>query len=124
MKKNTPLEDLKATILLLENQQKEEIQLLKKELSNVHENLKPINFLRNTLHEILHAPDVKDDLLNALFALVAGYFSKKISVGDTENPLKAFLGSLLQFGVTGVVAEHIERIKSFAKYAYSLIFKK
>ena len=124
MREKTSSETLKDSILALENRQEAERQLMKTAFSNVYDKLKPIHFLRSTLHEILRAPDVKENLLNASLAMMAGYFTKKVSVGDTQNPWKVFLGSLLQFGVTGVVAEHTERIKSFAKYAYSLIFKK
>lgn len=40
-----------------------------------------------------------------------GYISKKLAIGDTNNPFKQLFGTLLQLGMTNYVAKHSEVVK-------------
>jgi len=45
-------------------------------------------------------------------------------VGTSTNPFRNILGSIIQFGVTNIVAQHTQTIKSLGKYIFQIINKK
>lgn len=112
MKKITSLVELKESILLLETQQAYEGRLLKEEFQTTYQNLRPVNLIKNKFDEIINAPNLKDNILDTVISLTAGYLSKKVIFGGTHNPLKQIVGTLLQMGVTGIVAKNTDGIKS------------
>jgi hypothetical protein len=124
MEKITNTTELNAAILLLENKQVEEGFLLKEQFKITYDNLKPINFIRNTFKELVTAPDFKEDLLNTSISLAAGYFSKKLAIGSTNNPFKQILGSFLQMGVTSIVSKNSDDIRTKFMDIISVIFQK
>lgn len=124
MEKITNTIELNAAILLLENRQTEEGFLLKEQFKITYESLKPINFIRSTFKELVTAPDFKEDLLNTSLSLAAGYFSKKLAIGSTNNPFKQILGSFLQMGVTSIVSKNSDDIRTKFMDIVSVIFQK
>ena len=124
MKKITSVLELKEHIFLLEAKRASEKQLLKDEFRNLHEDLKPVNLIKNAVSELTSLPDFKGNILNAVVSIAAGFFSKKITVGSTHNPIKQLLGTLLQMGVTNVVSKNGEKVNGIAKGLIRAIFKK
>ncbi len=120
----TNITELNAAILLLENKQAQEAIFLKEQFNLTYESIKPINFIRSTFKELVTAPDFKEDLLNTSISLAAGYFSKKLAVGSTNNPLKQILGSFLQMGVTSVVSKNADDIRTKFMDILSVVFEK
>jgi hypothetical protein len=120
----TNITELNAAILLLENKQAQEAILLKEQFNLTYEGIKPINFIRSTFKELVTAPDFKEDLLNTSISLAVGYFSKKLAVGSTKNPLKQILGSFLQMGVTSVVSKNADDIRTKFMDILSVVFEK
>jgi hypothetical protein len=120
----TNLKELNAAILLLENKQAQKGLLLKEQLELTYESLRPINLIKSTIKELVTAPNFKEDILNTSIGLAAGYFSKKLAVGSTKNPLKQILGSFLQMGVTGVVSKNADDIKTKFMDIISVVFEK
>lgn len=114
MEKITSSIELKEAILLLEIQQAYEGQLLKEQFKTTYQNLRPVNLIKNTFKELVAAPDLKGRIANTAMSLVAGYLSKKALVGSTHNPLKKMLGTVIQMGITGIVAKNSDGIKSTA----------
>jgi hypothetical protein len=112
MKKITSIAELREAIGLLEIKQVNEGRLLKEQFKNTYESLKPINLIKNTFNELTAAPDFKGNFLNTTLGLATGYFSKKVVIGATHNPLKQLFGTLLQIGVTSIVSKNTDRIKS------------
>lgn len=112
MEKITTTAQLKNTILLLELKQKMEYELLKDQVRVSYDQLKPVNILKNMLQQAVAAPDLKNNLVNSVMGVAAGYLSKKAAVGSTHNPIKNLLGTLLQMTVTGIVARNGNGIKS------------
>jgi hypothetical protein len=108
----TTTEELRKAILLLEIKQANEGKLLKEQFSVTYESLKPVNLIKNTFSELITAPDLKGNLLNAVISLTAGYLTKKTIVGQSHNPIKTIIGSLLQMGVSNLVAKNADGIKS------------
>jgi hypothetical protein len=124
MQKITSIIELRESIALLEIKQSVEGELLKEQFKETYESIKPINLIKNTLKELTSAPDLKGDLLNASLSLAAGYLSKKVAIGSTDNPFKQILGTLLQMGVTSIVAKNADGIKSSTMNILNKLFTK
>ena len=124
MGKITNITELNAAILLLDDRQYEEELLLKEQFKITYESLKPLNFIRSTFKELVTAPDFKEDLLNTSISLAAGYFSKKLAIGSTNNPFKQILGSFLQMGVTSIVSKNSDDIRTKFMDVVSILFQK
>ena len=67
--------------------------------------LKPANILKSTLHEVQQSTPLKNNLLKIAVGLGAGYFSRKMIVGQSAGFAKKALGAALQFGITSFIAK-------------------
>jgi hypothetical protein len=56
--------------------------------------------------------------------LLGGFLSKKIFVGASGNLIRKLIGSVLQFGVTNLVAQNSEIIKSVGQGLIQHFFQK
>tara|TARA_R110001592_G_scaffold72390_3_gene221222 strand:- start:126252 stop:126644 length:393 start_codon:yes stop_codon:yes gene_type:complete len=113
MKTVDETEKLQAAIALLEEIKKEEEEQLKVQFNIVAENFKPLNLVKSTIDEIIHQPNLKEDSLDTIVALITGYFSKKIFIGSTHNPFKQIFGNIMQMGITSVISKNAEAIRGF-----------
>lgn len=118
MEKITTSAELKDAIQLLEFEHTYKGQLLKEQVLLVHENLKPVNLIKNALSEVTSSPYLTDNLLGSTVGLASGYITKKIAVGFSGNVIRKLFGLILQFGVTNVVARHTDTIKSIGQFIY------
>jgi hypothetical protein len=103
---------LQDAIQLLESEQEVKKQLLKEQFYITYENLKPLSLLKSAISELSSSPFLADDLSGTAIGLVTGYLTKKIFVGTSGSLIKKLAGSILQFGVSNVVAQHSDTIKS------------
>jgi hypothetical protein len=115
---------LKNAIQLLEVDQDVKGQLLKDQFYIVYESLKPINFLKSTLHDISSSPLLVDNILSTSMGIASGFLTNRIFVGASGSLIRKLLGSVLQFGVTNVVAQHPESIKSLGEVIMQFILRK
>jgi hypothetical protein len=120
----TSSEELKNAILLLEAEQASNRELLKEQLNVTYESLKPINIIRKTLRDITSSQDLTNNILGTASGLASGYLSKKIFIGTSGNLFRKLIGSILQFGVTTVVSQHPDVIRSLGKSILQYIFSK
>jgi hypothetical protein len=74
------------------------------------------------LKEITLSHDLTDNILGTASGLASGYLSKKIFIGASGNLFRKLIGSLLQFGVTTVVSQHPDVIKSLGKLIIQHLF--
>ena len=118
MKNITTSEELKDAIQQLEFEHTIKGQLLKEQLLLTHESLKPVNLIKNALSEVASSPYLVDNIIGASVALATGYISKKIMIAGSGNVIRRFFGSILQFGVTNVVSQHTDTIKSVGQFIY------
>lgn len=116
MQKVTTYSGLQDAIQLLKVEQTVKIQLLKEQLNITYESLKPLNLLKGALKDISSSPGLGQNLLGSAVGLASGYFSKKIFIGTSGNLLRKLIGSVLQYGVTNVVAKHPDSIKTFGQF--------
>jgi hypothetical protein len=120
----TSIADLKNAIQVLEFEKAVKEQLLKEEVYQIYENLKPVNLIRNTLSEVASSPYLIDNILGATVGLASGYISKKITVGRSHNLIRKLFGAIMQFGVTNIVAQNSDSIKSVGQFIYQHFLRK
>jgi hypothetical protein len=113
---------LKNAIILLEADQAVKERLLKEHVYLTFESLKPVNLLRSSLRDISTTPDLINNLLGTSVGLASGFISKKIFVGASGNMIRKLLGVVLQLGVTNIVAQNPEAIKSFVQVIINRFF--
>lgn len=115
---------LKDAIQFLEAEQAIKGQLLKDQFYLTYESLKPVNLLMHTLKEISSSPYLIDNISGTAMGLAGGFLSKKIFVGTSGNLIRKLIGSILQFGVTNIVAQNSEIIKSIGQAIFQHFFHK
>lgn len=116
--------ELKAAILELEYDRTLKGKLLKEEFKNAYESLHPVKLLKNTLSEVFTAPDLLSTLVTAGIGLSAGYFTKRIVVGTSHAIVKNIAGNLLQFGVTKLMMNKPDALKSIGQRLSHLFGRK
>jgi hypothetical protein len=114
VQKITTVADLNRAIVLLEIQQNDEWTIIKDDIHATCENLKPINFIKNTVRNLMALPDHKEELIDTAIGLVVGVISKWTVIGTTHNPFKQLLGTLFQIGMTNLASKNTDGIKSVA----------
>jgi len=112
----TSLAGLKNEIRLLEAEQAIQGQRVKEQFYMTIESLNPVNLLRSTLNNIITSPHLIDNILGIAISLGTGYLTKKIVIGTSGKIGRKIIGSVLQIGVTSLVARHPEAIKSFGRF--------
>jgi hypothetical protein len=115
---------LKDAIKLLEAEQEIKAQLLKEQLYLTYESLKPLNLLKHTLKELSSSPYLIENLSGTAVGLLSGFLSKKIFVGKSGNLIRKLVGSFLQLGVTNIVAQNSDVIKSVSQAIFQYFFRK
>lgn len=78
---------------------------IKDEITEIKENLKPLNLIRNTVEEVNEAVGFKSDLAQSAISIGIGYMAKKIVIGKTDSTFKNIIGSILQLAVTTLVSK-------------------
>ena len=117
--------ELKNAIQRLKVEQTIEEQLLKEQFYYTYESLKPINLLRSTIYDITTSPHLIDSILGTATGLATGYLSRKIMMlGASGNLFRKLLGSVMQLGVTNVVSQNPDKIKSIGQYIFQHILHK
>ncbi|HXU28442.1 MAG TPA: hypothetical protein VN698_14525 [Bacteroidia bacterium] len=120
----TEIELLDEKIISLENRRAHELKLLKEHFYIIHEELKPINLVKNTLKEMFSSPELKNNAIGNAMGLATGYLSKKIIVGSSHNPIKNILGAVLQFAVANTVSKHSNTIKAVGEILIGRLSKR
>jgi len=112
MKKPNEKDSLNELILLQEQQYDTDLRLLREQFHIAYESLKPINLIKNVVHEVTTSPEIKNDIVSNAIGLATGFISKKLLLDTSHNPIKKVLGTLLQFAIGNVVSKHSDGIKT------------
>jgi len=120
---STPAE-LSQAIQLMEAEQSVLLLKVKENFFLAYESLKPVNIIGNILNEVTTSPYLTNNIIDTTIGLTAGYISRKVVVKKSAGILRKLFGAVLQFGVTNLVAQNPETVKSFGKYIYQHIFPK
>jgi hypothetical protein len=118
----TSLADIRNAIVLLETEQEVKGQLLRHQFQLTYEGLKPINLLKSAVQEIASTPLLTANLLGTTTGLALGFLTRKIIVGATGGIFRSIFGSVLQFGVTNLIARHPAKIKSISQFVKQSFF--
>ncbi|MCF8298756.1 MAG: hypothetical protein K9J13_14505 [Saprospiraceae bacterium] len=124
MQNITSASELKNAIQTLEVDHAIKGQLLKVQFNITYESIKPVNLIKSTIKDITSSPYLIDNILGAAMGLSSGYIAKKMVVGTSGNLFRKLIGSVMQFGVTNIIAQNSEAIKSFSQNIFQNIFTK
>lgn len=105
MKKDNPIGLLQENITVIAFKQEEDLVLLNRQLEVTFDSLKPANLIKSAIINMTSVSGLKSTLASNTVGLTTGYFSKKIVLRGTHNPVKKFLGNVLMFIITNVVAK-------------------
>jgi Leucine-rich repeat (LRR) protein len=115
---------LKNAIQLLEVEQSIKAQELRDQFYITLDSLKPVTIIRNALHDISASPHLVENILGTAMGIASGFLTNTIFVGASGNLVRKLLGSVLQFGVTNVVAQHPDTIKSYGQMILQFFLRK
>jgi hypothetical protein len=124
MEKITSVAGLKNAIQLLEEEQASKVQVFKEQLFLTYESFKPAKLIGSTLKEMITSPYLIDNVIDTGLSLATGYLSRRIVVGASSNIIRKLIGTVLQVGVSKLVANNTKNIKSIGQQAFRLIFHK
>lgn len=120
----TTVAELKSAIEILEFEHSLKGQIVKEQVFLTYESLKPINLIRSTMKEVSASPYLTENVLGVIMGVSTGYLSKKLVVGSSSGVFKKLLGSIVQFGVTNIVAQNSDKLKSIGESILQNIFTK
>jgi hypothetical protein len=109
------IEELQKAITLLESKKNEEWSRLKEDLYKTLDDLKPAKLLTKTITEALSSNEAQESLLVSGIGLTAGYTTKALIVGNSQNPLKKLFGTIVQLAITKFITKHPETVNSIKR---------
>lgn len=115
---------LKEAIVNLEIKKIEQGKLIRDQFNTIKENLRPANIIRDTFDEVATSPKLRSNLMGAVLGLGAAYISRKLVVGKSASVFRKILGSVLQMGMSAVVATKPGMLKSIGQTVVKRIFTK
>lgn len=121
MKKETALDVLRRDIVKLEARRSEDLHLLKEQLHETYESLKPVNLIKGIFKSATESPEITNGLSKAAIGVTSGHLIKKLLFGSTHNPLKKFAGAAVQAIVTNIVSNNSEKITDTGKNIFNVI---
>ena len=124
MKKKNETDALNELIILQQHQYDVELQLLKEQFRIAYESVKPVNLIKNLVHDVTSSPEIKEDIMGNIMGLATGFFSKKMMVDKDSSTIKKLFGTVLQFVIGNVVSNHSIDIKAIGTALFNNIFNK
>lgn len=103
---------LNETIALLKDKQNKDFLLLTEQLKNTYESLKPLNILKSSFKEVRSSSDLKGSIISNAIGIATGFISKSIWMGNSHNPIKNVIGTLMQLAVSNIATRYSDSIKS------------
>ena len=86
---------LMKKIVALEYKKAYDLEVLKVALVTVYDTFNPIKFIKNTIHEVIVSPDIRQELFKKTVIVTMRYLSKKFPFGVNLNPVKKLIQSAL-----------------------------
>jgi hypothetical protein len=124
MKKLNETDALNELIQLNQQQYDNDLRLLKEQFHIAYESIKPINLIKNLVHEVTASPEIKEDIFGNVMGLASGFISKKIMIDENSGVFKRVIGTVLQFAVANVVSKHSVNIKAVGTALFNNFFKR
>ena len=96
---------LSQAIAVLEIRQTQEKFLIKVEVSEFVDSVKPINILRSVVKSVRDSPETKEDIIHGVVGLGTGFLANKVLLGSLHGPLKKILGFVMQSAITSATVK-------------------
>lgn len=116
--------DLRDTIVFLEAEQEARWQLLQQQLHLTSEGLKPGNLIKSAIEDMSSTPHLTEKILGTTTGLALGFLTRKIIIGASGSLFRSVFGTVLQFGVTNLIARNAGGIKTLSQFVNKSIFGK
>jgi hypothetical protein len=116
--------DLKLAIRQMELKQANELIVLKQDLKDTVESMKPMNLIKGAFKKVSANPDLKTDVLNAAIGLTTGFLTKKLVMGRSTNIFKKIIGIALEMTIANKVAKNTDMIKTAGNMVYNKFFNR
>jgi hypothetical protein len=123
MKKTNETDALNELILQQQQQYNTDFRLLKEQLHIAFESVKPVNLIKNLVHDVTSSPEIKEDVMSNIMGLATGFISKKLIVDNNSGTVKKVFATILQFAIANVVSKHSTDIKAVGTALYNNFFK-
>jgi hypothetical protein len=126
MERITTVAGLKSAIQILEVEQNAREAILKDNMKEVYESLKPVNILKNTIRELFTPNYLKlnENIAGTAIGAVGGFFLRKLLVGSSGNLTRKLLAKALQFTITKIGALNSDAIASASSSLFTKLFHK
>ena len=124
MQKITSVAGLKNAIQLLEAEKEVKGQQFKEQLLFTYDSFRPINIIKRTLNDFFSTPDLTEKLSGTTVGVASGILFNKLFVGRSGNIFRKMIGSLIQVGVSKLVSNNPETIKSIGQFIAQQFFHK
>jgi hypothetical protein len=124
MKNKNPTDALNDLLLIQEIKYDHDLNLLKNQFDVAYESVKPLNLIKNLVHNVTASAEIKNDLLSNIISFGAGFLSKNILLGSLHNPVTKLLGTIFEFGVANAVSKNTDRIKTISGNLFKHFFKR
>jgi hypothetical protein len=115
MRKISSTAELRNSILQLENKQRMQEQEIKEQFRAAYLSIKPISIIKSILKEVVASHEIQEDLVVGAANLVADFVSKQITKGEPESESKKYLGNLVYYGLTTIVTNNSEAIRTIGE---------
>jgi hypothetical protein len=124
MQKITTVKGLKEAIQILEVKQHDQGKLLKEQIYLAYESLRPVNLIRNTVRELFSSASISENFSGGAMRMASGYLIRKLLVGKSGNTFRKILGSVLEFGLSGLIVQNMDVIRSAGHSIIQYLFSK
>jgi hypothetical protein len=115
VRKISSIPELQLAIHELEDKQARDWPKLKLEILKTVDDLKPGNFIKNSIKDAVASDGIKESLLVSAVSLATGFATKALIVGQSNSPLKRFLGTLVQLSLTKLISKHPKTVNLVAE---------
>jgi hypothetical protein len=124
MRNITTVTELKNAIQLMEAERIAGRLAVKEQFHLIYKHFNPANLIKGTLKDISSSSSLVDDIIVPAVGITAGYLSKKIVVGSSDNKYRQLIGSIVQSEVANVIIQHPDALKSFGQFIFNVLSAK
>jgi hypothetical protein len=86
---------------------------LSQEFENLYDQVKPINFIKNTFKEAFGLFDINRQVVNTTLGITLGLFAKKIISGNSNKPIMMIFGTIVELVTTVFFTKNADSMKSW-----------
>ena len=112
MENISSVSELKNAIEFLKVEQAVKGSAVREHFYVVYDSFKPVNLLAGSLNDITGSPLLVKNIVGIGMGLLTGTMTKSIFIGASGSKIKKILGTLMQYGITNVVANHTDLLKA------------